>query len=287
MQIAIGLPNPVPGVSGATMLAWAREAEARGFAALTTIGRVAYPNYDSLIALAAAAGVTQRVELITDVLLGPTRDPVLLAKEAASLDQLSGGRFILGAGVGGREDDFTVTHEGFHDRGKRWDAALALMHRIWAGEPPPGTDKAVTPTPAHGQRVPLLIGGQSDAAVERTVRWGIGWTSGGGGPDRVAHMAQRIHAAWQTAGREGSPRIVALCYFALGPHAEAGGATYIRDYYGAAPWAGALSAGLPRDAAALQATVRAFAGSGTDLLTFVPTLGTLDQVSLLADAVLT
>ncbi|HEX2266731.1 MAG TPA: LLM class flavin-dependent oxidoreductase, partial [Actinomycetota bacterium] len=90
MRIGIGLPNPIPGLPGETLLEWARRAEERGFTAFGTIGRVAYPSYDELIALSAAAAVTERMELITNILLGSTRNPVLLAKEAASLDQISG-----------------------------------------------------------------------------------------------------------------------------------------------------------------------------------------------------
>ena len=106
MDIGIGLPNTIPGTEGRTLIDWARRAEERGFSALATIDRIVYPNYDSLIALAAAAAVTERIRLLTNVLLGPTRNPVLLAKEAASVDQISSGRFILGVAVGARPDDF-------------------------------------------------------------------------------------------------------------------------------------------------------------------------------------
>src|SRR5690349_19538048 len=109
MQIGIGLPNPIPGTQGRTLVEWARRAEERGFSTLATIDRIAYPNYDSLIALAAAAAVTERIGLLTNVLLAPTRKPVVLAKAAASVDQISGGRLTLGLGVGGREDDYTAT----------------------------------------------------------------------------------------------------------------------------------------------------------------------------------
>src|SRR5438552_3470145 len=129
MKIGIGLPNPIPGAKGTTIVEWARQAEERGFSSLATIDRIVYPSYESLITLAAAAGATSRIRLIPNVLLGPTRNPILLAKEAASLDQLSGGRFILGVGVGGREDDFTAAGQEFKNRGKRWDADLELMHK--------------------------------------------------------------------------------------------------------------------------------------------------------------
>src|SRR5690349_16781684 len=105
MKIGIGLPNTIPGTPGRLLLDWARLAEKHGFSRLGTIDRVVYPNYESLVALAGAGAVTERIGLLTNVLLGPTRNPVLLAKEAASVDQISGGRLTLGVGVGSREDD--------------------------------------------------------------------------------------------------------------------------------------------------------------------------------------
>src|SRR2546426_4655420 len=119
MDIGIGLPNPVPGTPGRALVDWARRAEERGFAGLATIDRIAYPSYESLIALAAAAAATERIGLLTNVLLGPTRNPVLLAKEAASVDQLSGGRFVLGVGAGARPDAFEAGRQGFPPPGQR------------------------------------------------------------------------------------------------------------------------------------------------------------------------
>ncbi len=101
MEIGIGLPNTIPGTPGAVLVEWAKRAEARGFSTLATIDRIAYPSYESLIALAAAGAVTERIGLLTNVLLAPTRNTVLLAKEAASVDQISGGRLTLGLAVGG------------------------------------------------------------------------------------------------------------------------------------------------------------------------------------------
>ncbi|HSR27375.1 MAG TPA: LLM class flavin-dependent oxidoreductase, partial [Actinomycetes bacterium] len=92
MRIGIGLPNPVLDVPGRLVLAWAGRAEERGFSSLATIDRIAYPSYDSLTALTAAAAVTDRIGLLTNILLGPAYNPVQLAKVTASLDQLSGGR---------------------------------------------------------------------------------------------------------------------------------------------------------------------------------------------------
>jgi len=96
VKIGLGLPNADKSLTtGRLLVDIARRAEALGFSTLATIGRVAYPNYEELVTLAAAAGATERIGLCTDILLAATREPVLLAKQAASLDQISGGRSCL------------------------------------------------------------------------------------------------------------------------------------------------------------------------------------------------
>jgi alkanesulfonate monooxygenase SsuD/methylene tetrahydromethanopterin reductase-like flavin-dependent oxidoreductase (luciferase family) len=284
MRIGIGLPNTVPGVGGAGLVDWARRAEERGFSTLGTIGRVAWPGYEELVALTAAAVATGRIELMTNILLAPTRDPVLLAKQTASLDQLAGGRLVLGLGVGVREDDFTATGTTFADRGRRMDATLDLLQRAWRGEPVAGSAKPIGPPLTHPDGIPILIGGGSVAAIARVVRWGAGWTSGGGGPEMTAAAAAKVRAAWQAAGRAGAPRIVALQYFALGPHAETGSAAYLRDYYGAFPFVEATIKNLTRTPALVRDIVSRFADAGVDEVIFGPTIAEPDQVDRLADS---
>ncbi len=107
MDIGIGIPNSVRGTRGPELLEWARRADAAGFSSLATIGRVAYRNYEELTVLAAAGVVTERIRLLPNILLAPTRSTAELAKQAATVQELSGGRLSLGLGVGGREDDFS------------------------------------------------------------------------------------------------------------------------------------------------------------------------------------
>ena len=92
MDVGIGLPATIPGANREQILEWARKAEQRGFSSLGTIDRVVYANYEPLIALAAAAAVTERIRLATTILLAPNRaNGALLAKQAASVDALSAG----------------------------------------------------------------------------------------------------------------------------------------------------------------------------------------------------
>ena len=247
MRIGIGLPNTIPGADGRLIVEWARRAEEVGFSSLATIDRVVYPNLDSIVTLAAAAAATHRIGIVTNILLAPTRNPVLLAKEAASLDQISGGRLTLGLGVGGRDDDFAATGRSFADRGRRFDADLRVMHDVWAGTPPEAAGRPVGPTPARGDRIPILIGGMSDRAVERTVEWGVGWTAGGAPLERTAPFVERVRQAWRDAGKEGEPRIVCLAYYSLGDEVRDDSAANLRDYYGYLGEMGDMIAnGIPR-----------------------------------------
>src|SRR4051795_8047145 len=210
MEVGIGLPTTLPGATGEQVLEWARRAEARGFSSLGTIDRIVYANYEPLIALAAAAAVTERIKLATTILIAPYRaNAALVAKQAATLDNLSGGRLVLGVAVGGREDDYEVSGVDFHTRGRRFEQMLEEWRAIWAGE------RGVGPQPPNG-RPTLIIGGTADVAFQRAAKYADGWIMGGGAPDQFKDGAAKLDAAWKAAGREGAPRTMALAYFALG-----------------------------------------------------------------------
>ena len=285
MKIGIGLPNPVANTDGATLMEWARRAEGAGFSSLATIDRIVYPSYDSLISLAAAAAVTEHIGLLTNILIAPLRDEVLLAKEAASVDRLSAGRLTLGLASGGRVDDFVAVGETFETRGSRFERQLEVMNKVWEGEHLSDTGRPSVPLP--GRKVPILIGGSSDNAVERAAKFGIGYTAGGGGPEMLAPIAERVRRSWSESGRKGEPIIVALSYFALGPKAEEGSSRYLKDYYGwLGEWADRIAESAPTTRDAIKDLARRFEDIGVDELILDPTISDLDQVSMLADALL-
>ena len=161
MKIGIGLPSTIPGTEGTRILDWAKKADSTPFSSLSILDRLVYPNYESLITLAAVAGVTQRIRLITTVLLGPLRNPVILAKQAASLDALSGGRLTLGLGIGGREDDYHAASVPFKKRGKLFDEELEILTKIWSGQPLNDTIGPIGPKPVQSGGPEILIGGYS------------------------------------------------------------------------------------------------------------------------------
>ncbi|HWT25469.1 MAG TPA: LLM class flavin-dependent oxidoreductase [Solirubrobacteraceae bacterium] len=285
MEIGIGLPSTLRGAGRGELLEWARRAEARGFSTLGTIDRIVYPNHDPLIALAAAAAVTERIRLATTILVAPARaNGAVVAKQAATLHALSRGRLVLGAAVGGREDDYAACGVPFGRRGRIFDEMLARWERIWSGEDF-GVAGAIGPE-APGGRPRVIIGGTADAAFARAARHGDGWTAGNETPERFAQGRERAIAAWEAAGRDGAPHTIAQPYFALGERAGEAADRYLRDYYGHlgsyADWAVERAA---TDVATVRRDVREFAAAGCHELIFFPCDADPEQVDLLADAI--
>jgi alkanesulfonate monooxygenase SsuD/methylene tetrahydromethanopterin reductase-like flavin-dependent oxidoreductase (luciferase family) len=279
MDVGIGLPNAVRGVDRRGIVDWARRAEDAGFASLGTIDRVVYSNYESLIALAAAAAVTERIRLLTDILIAPLRNTAMLAKQAATIDHLSGGRLVLGLAVGGRPDDFAAAGVDFSARGRIFDEQLDRMSQIWRGE------VGVGPQPPNG-RPTLLIGGSADAVFRRAAQHADGWTLGGGTPDAFRDGVAKMREHWQAHGREGTPRTMALFYFALGEGAQDAARHALGHYYSwLAEYAEQVVAGTATDAVEINARLAAFEDAGADEVICFPASPDPVQVELLAEAV--
>jgi probable F420-dependent oxidoreductase len=149
-------------------------------------GRIAVPAdadwLDPLLALTFAAAVTSRIELATGVLLLPEHNPIVVAKQAATLDVLSAGRFSLGVGVGWSAEEFAALGVPFARRGRRTEEYLAAMRTLWAEDPASFAGEftrfdaiRVNPKPLRGGRLPVVVGGNSDAALRRAVTHADGW----------------------------------------------------------------------------------------------------------------
>ncbi len=287
MKIGIGLPATIPGASPALILDWARKADAGPFSSLGIADRVVYKNYEPLITLAAAAAVTHRIGLMTTILLAPLRNTGILAKQAASLDALSGGRLTLGLAVGRREEDYRAAPASFHDRGQRFDEQLEVMKRIWSGQPRADDIGPVGPAPARKGGPEVLIGGYSPVALRRLAHWGDGFISGGGAdPTRVAELYRSAEDAWKAEGRSGRPRLVGAFYYGLGPNATERSAPNLRSSYGfLGPAVENMVKALPTTPEAIRGVIASYAAIGMDELILWPCIADLDQVERLADLV--
>ena len=185
MIFDVSLGNGGPHGDPRLFVETARAAEDLGFRALWTSDHLLAPStlpqfarvFEPLMVLAHVAAVTSRIRLGTSVIVLPMRSPFVVAKQAATLDQLCGGRLILGIGVGSYGDEYVNVHADFHTRGARLDESIRLFRHLWSGSREPFVgryygfeDGVFEPQPVQGARLPLLIGGRSDAALRRAGR---------------------------------------------------------------------------------------------------------------------
>ena len=283
MKVGIGLPATIPGVAGHAIVEWAVKADAGPYSSVATLDRLVYPNFEPVVALAAAAAVTRRVRLMTSILLAPLRSGALLAKQAASLDAISGGRLSLGLGIGGRPDDFMAGEVDMSSRGRRFDEQLATMRRVWAGEAFSDAVGAIGPPPARTGGPELLIGAIAPAALERVARWADGYIAVGG-PEAARRSYDSVLEFWKEKGRKGAPRFVGAAYFALGDDAEQRIHQYINDYYSFMPqYASVIASSAPSTAGQVRDLLSAHEAVGMDEFLLWPCDPALDQVDRLAD----
>jgi alkanesulfonate monooxygenase SsuD/methylene tetrahydromethanopterin reductase-like flavin-dependent oxidoreductase (luciferase family) len=286
VKIGIGLPTTIPGATGEQVIEWAKRADTAGFSSLGTIDRIVYSNYEPLTALAAAGAVTGRIRLVTSILIAPSRpSAAVLAKEAATVHALSGGRLVLGMAPGGREDDFTAAGVSFEGRGRRFDRMLDEMKRLWAGEErghAGGVGPDVSDNPPR-----IVVGGQVDAAFRRAAKYGDGYIIGTVPPEYFPPAIEKLEAAWAAEGREGRPRKMSLAYFSLDDDPDAEVRRSIGAYYAfAGEYAEMLIAGAAKGEEEVKERVRAFEAVGCDELIMCPTSSDPGQVDRLAAAVL-
>ena len=274
MNIGVGLPTTVPGASGGVVLEWARRADAGPFSSVAVLDRVVYDSFEPFAALAAAAGATERVRLATMIAIGPLRSTALLAKQAASVHGLSGGRLTLGLAVGARTEDYDAAGIEHRGRGRRLAEQLAYLRGDVDGD-------RVGPS-RNG--IELLVGGGSGQAFARAARYADGYAHGGGPPRAFAGAAARAEAAWKDLGRAGRPRLWGQGYFALGDVER--GNEYLRDYYAfTGPFAERIVAANLTSARAIKDFVRGYEEAGCDELVLFPTVSDVGQLERLAEAV--
>ncbi|MGP8298055.1 LLM class flavin-dependent oxidoreductase [Streptomyces inhibens] len=282
MSVGLGLPIGDP----AQLLSWARRAEAAPFTTVALLDRLVFGNPEPLITLATLAGATSRIRLQTEVLLAPLHRTTLLAKQAATLDLLSGARFTLGIGIGGRVDDYLATGVDVRTRGRRLDEQMATLRHIWSGEPLSEDIGPIGPAPARPGGPEVLFGGFVPAVAERVARWGDGFLGAALPPRQMDGMFRQVEAAWSRTGRTGRPRLLAQVNVALGPEATLDRARQeLRAYYRPADFTEHVVKGLLTTPAQIREAVAAYRTIGADEVMLYCWSPDPDQVERLADAV--
>ncbi|MGZ6778660.1 MAG: LLM class flavin-dependent oxidoreductase [Mycobacterium sp.] len=287
------MPVMEPDLDATTLKAWAAAIDDGPFASLCWGERIAFDNPEAITLLGALAAWTDRVRLVTTVVVPQLHDPVALAKALATGDMLSGGRLTVGLGVGGRREDYEAvgadptkqTMRGMAER-------VAVMRRVWAGEKVTESVVPVGPAPVQEAGPPLLVGTMGP----KTVRSAAAWADGLAGTTLDLDMAKQnelydvARAAWAQAGKP-KPLLATSFWFALGDGdaARAQVHRHLRHYMNWIPAeyvdAMAPSTGWAGSEDELLGVLRAFADIGTDEVHLIPTSADVDQVRRVGDVV--
>jgi alkanesulfonate monooxygenase SsuD/methylene tetrahydromethanopterin reductase-like flavin-dependent oxidoreductase (luciferase family) len=266
------LPNAVPGTAASFLVEWAQKADAGPFSSVGVVDRVVYECHDPLVTLAAAAEATERIGLVTMVVIGPLRDNDELAEEAGDIQVTSEGRLTLGLAVGARAEDYAAKGVSPVGRGDRLTEQLLDLRLAWERDG------------IEGPR--LLVGGSSDATFLRAARYADGYVHGGGPPRTFVRAADMAKTAWSELNRVDPPQFWAQGYFALGDaETVERGRAYMRDYYAfTGPFAEKIAEGMLATPQAVAQFVRGYAEAGCHELVLFPAVADLAQIDLLADA---
>ncbi|MEO5837884.1 MAG: LLM class flavin-dependent oxidoreductase [Acidimicrobiales bacterium] len=232
MKIGLCFPYAKGNLTRELTLEWFRRVDEGPFSALSCGERVVGTSIDMMALMAAAAAVTQRVRIVPTLYVLPMHPAIHVAKHAATLDLISGGRTTITVGIGGRVDDYTCMEKEPVRRYARLDEQVAEIRRIWAGELPFEGTEAVGPTPVQVGGPPILAGVTGPKGIARAARWadGIYSWSGNGVADEIGVQLDRVNAAWEAAGRDTEPQRVAGFWCSLAPNADEKLKDYVYKY---------------------------------------------------------
>jgi alkanesulfonate monooxygenase SsuD/methylene tetrahydromethanopterin reductase-like flavin-dependent oxidoreductase (luciferase family) len=276
MEISMTVPTMIGGLDRATVLEWFRRIDDGPYATLALGERIAYPNLELFTTLAAAAAATERVGLMATVVVLPAHPAIEVAKMAATIDVLSGGRLTLGVGVGGRDEDYRALQAPFARRHQRLDDQVVAMRRVWQGLEPMVDMHPVGPPPVRPEGIPLYSGALGPKAIARSAHWAEGIAGFVLDPltEDVDRTFRAIEGAWTAAGRSTRPRHVTSFWYALGDDGPERLRAYARRYLGifGAELADAMAAACSVSSVeALRAALERLDAASCDEVLLVPT----------------
>lgn len=285
MKIGISLPESL--LDPDIIQEWAHRVDNGPFSTLSVLDRVVYSNPSPLITLTLAAAASRRVRLMTEVLLSPLHDATLLAKDAATLDVFSRGRFTLGLGVGIREDDFIATGAtNYKRRGKYLEEQITTMKRIWSGEPWSENIGPVGPVPVQSKGPQIILGGISEAALRRVARFADGTVSAFNDPVQIDQHFRTVEQAWQEAGRAGKPHLISQVDIGLdGPNDDKMVDRILAYYKITPPYDTYKASTLVRTEQQLRDSLKAIEQVGADEVVLFTWSTDINQIERIADII--
>ena len=290
MDLGLTLPSFVAGTDRATTLEWCRRIDDGPFASIAVGERTAFHSHEMFSTLAFAAAATERVRIVATVAVVPTHDTVRIAKQVATIDVLSGGRFTLGVGVGGREQDYRALSTPFRNRFARLDEQVDEMRRIWRGEAVVDGVPPIGPTPVQPGGPPIYTASMGPKSLARSAKWadGLAGFSLGPDPDEVRSTFAAVREAWTAAGRTEAPALTTSSWYSLADDGADRLHRYASEYLSTfGPDAAKAMADLCRlsDAGALRDAIAGLAEAGCEEFVLVPTSGDLDELDRLLAAI--
>ncbi|MCV7127041.1 LLM class flavin-dependent oxidoreductase [Mycolicibacterium austroafricanum] len=287
------MPVMEPDLDRATLRSWAQLVDGGPFSSLCWGERIAFDNPESLTLLGALAAWTDRVRLVTTVVIPQLHDPVMLAKQLATGDMLCGGRLTVGIGVGGRHEDYrAVGVDPATQTMRQMAERVAVMKRVWAGEKVTESTLPVGPPPVQPGGPELHVG----TLGPKTVRSAAAWADGLAGitmdlaVDKQGELFDVARDAWQQAGK-GKPHLATSFWFAIGD-GDAPRAQVHRHLLRYMNWipaefvdALAPTTGFAGTADDLREVLQRFADIGTDEVHLIPTSQDIDQVRRVAEVI--
>lgn len=290
MKLGVGLPNTLtPHLNRKLMLDWARVADQAGFSHFGTIDQPGYDSWDPLVSLAAVASVTERTRLMTTILQLPNRNEIVVAKQAATIDQLSGGRVDLGLGLGMNEADYQALGAKFARRGRRFDRQIRKIRKTWRDARKSTVDEGITgPAPLQKKGPPIILGGMSPNGLARATKLGDGFVFPTVPPSVVAQMTPQIRSMAQENKKKNFV-VGAIAYVAVGddPQKALDLATpAVLRYYRGRSWTDAKDLIHHGPTDVIAETVKEFEAAGLDFLILFPEIPDIRQVELLAEHIL-
>lgn len=264
MRIGMTIPFMEPGWNREAMKAWAQEIDRGPWASVAMGERITFVNPEFMTSLSATAAWTERVELISTISVLTMHNPVLMAKQFATIDVISNGRLTVGVGTGGRKEDYeSIGADWGNHRMAKLEENAEIMRRVWRGDTTvlPKALRIVEPLPVQKGGPQILVGAIGPKSLAAAARYadGLSGFSMTASLDDIKQSFDQFNQAWQAAGRSGKPRLIASFWYGIEQKGKEGLEAHLTRYMNF----------MPKDISGYLIPISGFRGSISELKNFI------------------